>query len=229
VVQGQPISISCAVQIHFDPQHLRDTYMAFGSYEAARQRYLLLAGNVVSNTAQDFVPQDFWSKRDIIAEKMRFKINHTLWTQGHAVADRFEVMKVDFATKFEDSITAIQVAEQSKVVNEYEQQVQRVVQQIEVMKSENNAMIANISAGADAKSKEIRAGAKRDAFALKQGMKARKYSELQKRLELSTDNLQEFFKIQVLQAQNKGNKVVVGMPSVGAAAQKVLGGRVDEL
>lgn len=34
--------------------------------------------------------------------------------------------------------------------------------------------IANISAGAEAKSKEIKAAARRDAFNLKQGMKAKK-------------------------------------------------------
>ena len=42
--------------------------------------------------------------------------------------------QVDFAKQFEDSITAVQVAEQAKVVNEYEQQAppstkrQRVLQ-----------------------------------------------------------------------------------------------------
>lgn len=53
-------------------------------------------------------------------------------------------------------------------------QVQRVVQHISVLQSENQAHIANISAGAEAKSKEIKAAARRDAFNLKQGMKAKK-------------------------------------------------------
>merc|ERR1711972_80090 len=151
-----------------------------------------------------------------IAEKMLHKINHTLWKQGSVVAVRFEIMKVDFAQKFEDSITQIQVAEQAKVVNEYEQQVQRVVQAIEVMRSENQAAIANISAGADATAKEIKAAARRDAFNLKQAMKAKKYAELQKRLEFSPEDLQEFFKVHVLQSQG-GGKVVVGMPGIADA------------
>merc|ERR1719215_1405655 len=137
------------------------------------------------------------------------EVNRTLWRQGKVMATRFELFKVDFAQKFEDSITQIQVAEQSKLVNEYEQQVQRVVQSIEVMKSENLATIANISAGADASAKEIKAAARRDAFNLKQAMKARKYSELQKRLEFNAEELQEFFKVHVLQSQGAG-KVVVG-------------------
>ena len=49
-----------------------------------------------------------------------------------------------------------------------------MVQHISVLQSENQAHIANISAGAEAKSKEIKAAARRDAFNLKQGMKAKK-------------------------------------------------------
>lgn len=48
------------------------------------------------------------------------------------------------------------------------------MQHISVLQSENQAHIANISAGAEAKSKEIKAAARRDAFNLKQGMKAKK-------------------------------------------------------
>lgn len=159
---GQPITITCALQFQFVPSTIRDVYLNFGSFEGARQRYLLLAGNMVGNTAQDFTPQDFWRRRDAIAATMLHEINHTLWKKGKVMAVRFEMMKVDFAQSFEDSITQVQVAEQQRVVNEYDQQVQQVVQQINVMGARNDAIIANISAGADAYSKEILAGNPQD-------------------------------------------------------------------
>eukprot|EP00440_Ansanella_granifera_P063685 gb/GFBE01069047.1/.p1 GENE.gb/GFBE01069047.1/~~gb/GFBE01069047.1/.p1 ORF type:complete len:346 (+),score=91.92 gb/GFBE01069047.1/:1-1038(+) len=215
---GQPIAISCALQIKFVPSELRNVYLSFGSFEAARQRYLLLAGNMVSNSAQEYTPSDFWSIRDKIAARMLKQINETLWYQGSVVAERFEIMKVDFAAAFEESITAVQVAEQSKVVNEYEQQVQRVVQHISVMKSKNEAHIANISAAAEAKSKEILASAKRDAFNLKQGMKAQKYAELRKALEFSQKEMSEYFKIKSIQGQGQNGKVIIGLPSIGDSA-----------
>eukprot|EP00913_Durusdinium_trenchii_P031329 g29336.t1 len=177
---------------------IQRVYLSFGSFEAARQRYLLLAGNVVSNTAQE----------------MLYKINHTLWHQGYVEAMQFEIMKVDFAKQFEDSITA------AKVVNEYEQQVQQVVQHISVLQSENQAAIANISAGAEAKAKEIKAAARRDAFNLKQGMKAQKYAELRKALELSPSQMGEYFKVKSVQGQSSQGKVVVGLPSVGKSSMK---------
>lgn len=214
---GQPISISCAIQFQFVPESLRDVYLAFGSYQAAKQRYILLAGNMVSNIAQEFTPQDFWNRRDDIAVRMLSAVNRTLWSQGKVVAVRFEVMKVDFADKFEESITAVQVAEQQKVVNEYEQQVQQVVQMIEVMRSENMATIASISAGADRKYKEICADAKRDAFNLKQGMKAQKYAELQSKLGFDRKQMAEYFKVKSVQEQGGGGKVVIGLPGIGEA------------
>ncbi|CAE8684353.1 unnamed protein product, partial [Polarella glacialis] len=189
---GQPITISCAIQFH---------------YETARQRYLLLSGNMVSNTAQEFTPQDFWTGRDRITDRMLHKINETLWRRGMVV--------VDFARSVDDSITAIQVAEQAKVVNEYEQQRQRVVQTIFVLKSQNEAAIANISAAADATSKKVRAHAKRDAFNLKQGMKARKYAQLKSALGLDQAQLAEYFKIKSIQGQGAIGKVVIGLPGVG--------------
>lgn len=217
---GQPIVISCAMQVRFIPDAIPDVYLAFASYGAARQRFLLLAGNMISNTAQEYTPQAFWQERGKIAERMLQSINRTLWNDGKVVATRFEIMKVDFASSFEDSITAVQIAEQQRVVNEYEQQVQQVVQSIEVLKAQNDATIANISGGADARAKEICAGATRDAFHLKQGMKATKYKELQETLGFSQKHMQEYFKIKSVQGQGKGGKVIVGLPRVGDAPQK---------
>lgn len=206
---GQPIQISCAVQFKFKKEKLRQVYLNFGSYYAARQRYLLLSGNMVSNTAQDFIPNDFWTRRDVIAATMLKKINETFWNQGMVEATKFQILRVDFAQSFEDSITAIQVAEQAKVVNEYTQQVQEVVQSIEVMRSENNAAIANISATAGAEGKRACATARRDVFATKQKMKATRYAEFRKSVDFSSEQMREFLKIHTVQSSGR---IVVGLP-----------------
>ena len=78
----------------FVPELIQQVYLSFGSFEAARQRYLLLAGNVVSNTAQEYTPTDFWTKRRAISDRMLFRINRTLWHQGYVEAMQFEIMKV---------------------------------------------------------------------------------------------------------------------------------------
>jgi len=212
---GQPIVIGCALQFRFIPEHLRDIFLAFGGYDGARLRYLLLAGNMVSNTAQQFTPQSFWQNRQLVSERMRLQINETLYHNGWGECVTFEIMKVDFADKFEDAITAVQVAEQQKVVNEYEQTVARVVQEIEVLNAENNAHIANISSAAVAMSRERCAGATRDVFNQKQAMKATKYAELKTELGLSHRQMGEYFKIKALQNQVQNGKVTVGVPTVG--------------
>lgn len=213
---GQPIQIACSFQFRIDRAKLKDIYLSFGSYEAAKQRWLLLSGNMVSNVAQQFTPQDFWTDRKRISDAMLSGVNATLWRDGHVLITNFQIMRVDFAQRFEDSITAVQVAEQQRVVNEYLQQVQEVVQTISVLEAQNNAIIANISANANAFSREIQANARRDAFNLKQSKKAQKYSELKDALGFDEENMKEYFKIKALQAQGAKGKLVVGVGSPGS-------------
>jgi len=215
---GQPLGISCAVQVELIPDRLKSVFLNFGSYAAAKQRYILLAGNMVSNTAQEFTPQDFWQRRHIIAFRMLQEINNTLAHQG-AYAKAFEIMKVDFATSFENSITGVQVAEQQKVVNEYNQQVQQVEQQIAVLNSHNGAKIATIHANAMRKAKELVGNATKEAFIVKQEAKAVNYAKLQKALEFSPAQMAEYIKIRSLMSQSSSGKVIVNVPPPSATVR----------
>lgn len=216
---GQPIVISCAFQFQIVPENLRLIYLSFGTYEAARLRWLLLSGNMISNIAQQFTPQDFWTSRKRITDTLLNAVNHTLWNNGYVLVTKFQIIKVDFVPLYEESITGVQVAEQQRVVNEYEQQTQTVVQSIAVLEAQNNAIIANISASAEAFSRELVAHAYRDAFHLKQDTKADKYSELRSQLAFDGRHMHQYFKIKALQTQETQGEVVVGMPQIGSGSQ----------
>jgi regulator of protease activity HflC (stomatin/prohibitin superfamily) len=218
---GQPISISCAIQYELRPDLLHSIYMNLGTYWNAKQRFILLAGNMVSNTAQDFVPQDFWTERALISNKMLQKIDKVLMPQG-AKAVSFEIMKIDFAQKFEDSITSVQVATQQKVVNEYSQQVQQVLQQINVLWSENGAQIALINGEAQKTATELVGNATKNAFILKQKAKANGYRELQQALGFTPPMMAEYIKIQSLIKQSATGKVVVNVPPPSVAGKTEL-------
>jgi len=210
---GQPITISCSIQYTLVPETLREVYLHLGSFENAQQRFYLFAGNEVGNAAQDWTPQDFWQRRDRITQYILEQVNRTLWHDGHIVAVRLQITKIDFARQFEDSITQIQVAEQASVTNQYQQQETQVEQNIQVMKAVNEAHIANISAGAEADAKEICAYAKRDAFNQKQGMKATKYAELKRVLGFAGPQMTQYLKVKAVQSQlqAKPNDVVVAI------------------
>mmetsp|Transcript_135641 Transcript_135641/g.377785 ORF Transcript_135641/g.377785 Transcript_135641/m.377785 type:complete len:332 (-) Transcript_135641:140-1135(-) len=211
---GQPIGISCALQFVFVQSTLPDVYLSLGRLESATERFLLLSGNVVSNTAQEFTPQDFWGRRNVVANRILTQLNSTLWNECSVAVTRFEFIKVTFAKTFEDAITSVQVAEQQRVVNEYDQQVQQVAQSIQVMKANNDAAIANITAGAGATAKEICAVATRDAFAVKQGTKAKGYAELKNTLGLNHEQMQDYFKIKSVQGQSMQGPLVVRVEGV---------------
>jgi len=213
---GQPINISCAIQYEFVSDRLKHVYLDFGSYEASKQRAILLASNMISNTAQEFTPQNFWTMRREIAERMLSRIQYVLLRDAHVNATRFEVLKIDFAARFEDSITAVQVAEQQTVVNEYDQQVQAVAQSIEVLRAMNQAHITRIGAQAEGLARQQVANATRDGFNMKQGMKATKYAQLKRALGFGEVHMGQYFKIKSVQGQEgQGGEVVVGIPRVG--------------
>ena len=115
----------------------------------------------------------------------------------------------------------VQVAEQRRVVNEYEQDVARVAQDIEIMGAQNQAKIANISAGAVAESKTICAKATRDAFRLKQRQKAVKYAEIQRKFSLTEQQLTEYLKIRALQGQS-GNAGTLKVSLIALEALQAL-------
>eukprot|EP00392_Amoebophrya_sp_AT5.2_P010155 g10208.t1 len=175
---GQPIDISTSFQYVLSNKNLDAIYTSFGGYDAARERWILLGYNQISNIAQQFTPQDFWTKRKRIAEVMRVGLNSTLHELGFVLR------------KFEDTITEIQVAEQQKVVNEYRQRVEVVSQRIFTLiaenkcrqkwafhPSKNDAEIANITAGGSAEAKRIEAVARRDAFLVLQEAKGTSLKE----------------------------------------------------
>merc|ERR1711971_745800 len=139
------------------------------------------------------------------------KIDKVLRPQG-ARAVSFEITRIDFAQKFEDSITNIQVAIQMKTVNEYAKQVAEVKQRINVLYSQNDAKIALINAEAVKQSTEIMGNATKNAFIMKQKAKATGYAELQKALGLTASEMAEYIKIQSLIKQSQNGKVVVNVP-----------------
>ncbi|CAD7958396.1 unnamed protein product [Amoebophrya sp. A120] len=170
---GQPIDISASFEFVLNRENLKDIYTSFGGYEAARDRWLLLSYNQISNIAQRFTPQDFWTKRHLIAERMRAGVNETLSELGYVSVPLFQILRVDFDQKFEDTITQIQVAEQQKVVNEYQQKVVEVEQKLFTLVAENDALITNITAGGAAEAAKIVAHARQQAFIMVQDEKAK--------------------------------------------------------
>lgn len=211
---GQPVKVSCSMQFKFLPSTLREVYMSFNSYYKVRRRYLLLVSNAVSFTVQEFTPHDFWLDRKKISDRMFEKVNMTLWKDGFVTLQKFQILRVDFPPKYENMMTSVQVAEQSREVRKAKQQVQTVVQSIEIMRSKNLATIANITAGAQADAKEIQARALRTAFNLKQHTKAKEYAELQKELELDFPHMAEYLKIKTVSTFAKAGELLMGFPQM---------------
>ncbi|KAF4666172.1 hypothetical protein FOL46_003251 [Perkinsus olseni] len=211
---GQPITISCSLQFQFDLEYLHDVYVSLGGLEPAMIRYRLLARNAVSNTAQRFVPQDFWQDRKKISDTMEGVLNRTFISQGGGSKIRFfQILRTDFVPSYEDTITRIQVAEQQKVINEYAQEVAVVSQSIEVLLAQNQARIANITATGEAKARVIIAEAAQEAFRMKQATKAAAYQHLSDQLQLESTEFSKYLELKSATGTRRGGSVVMGLGS----------------
>jgi hypothetical protein len=183
---GQPIIISGSFQFRFVRSLIPKVYLSFATFAQTKLRYELLGRNVMSNTAQKFTPQDFWLNRKLISDRMVRELNETIFYQGYGEVLYFEMERVDFAAQYEESITSIQVAEQLRVIREYEQKVAAVEQHIQVMRAVNNATVEKILASGRANSTVVVANATQRAFHLKQAAKAQGYRQVMDALGLES-------------------------------------------
>jgi len=209
---GQPVNITCALQYKYKQDELPDLYYEIGEHWLVKGRYMTLARFAIIAAAQEFSPNDFWTGREKIAERMKSMINDALG-RYHAYVEKFQILRVEFMHTFEDSVIQTQVAEQQITLNSFTQEVTKVKKSIDVLSSENQASMAAISSNAQRIAKVMTANATQEAFALKQQMKANMYSELQTKLGFDNDMMQEYIKIKSLMQKSQNGPVVISIPA----------------
>jgi len=193
---GQPVTLSFSFQYQFEKNDVAYVYKEFGEqYEA---RFILFARMAVSDVAQEYTPDKFWTDRAGVAKRMEERIRHRLRQDGHCEVMNFQLLQVDFPDKYEAMITEIQLQEQLKLTSEYQQQVTDVMKNIDVMTAKANAQIASINAGAAASGALIVNEAKTKGFKAQQSAKAEAYAELQTMLHLSNPEMIDYVKIRAL-------------------------------
>merc|ERR1719409_2680634 len=114
---------------------------------------------------------------------------------GHCTVTGFQLLQVDFPTKYEDMITDIQLQVQYKLTSEYQQKVTNVLKNIDVLSAVTNAKILAIQAEAAATSSVLVNQAKVDGFKMQQEAKAAAYKTMQTDLALTNLEMLEYVKI----------------------------------
>jgi len=206
---GQPVTLSFSFQYALDQKDVGKVYKEFGEqYEA---RYLLFARMAVSDVAQRYTPHKFWDARKEVSDDMFATLQRTLMKFGHCTVTGFQLLQVDFPSKYESMITDIQLQVQQKLTSEYQQQVMNVIKNIDVMTSVTAAGIASINAGAAAEAALIINEAKTKGFYAQQKAKAQAYSELQSMLQLSNAEVLDYVKVRSMTGEGRNSQTVVGM------------------
>mmetsp|Transcript_33995 Transcript_33995/g.108489 ORF Transcript_33995/g.108489 Transcript_33995/m.108489 type:complete len:325 (+) Transcript_33995:104-1078(+) len=209
---GQPIRLCVAFQYQIARRDVPRIYQTFGALHEAS--YLRFAQQAITNEAQMFTPRAFWTDRKKVEGQLLGKVNETLYRQGYATVHDLQLLRVDFNSNYEDTITSIQLQEQLKVTKTYQLEVTRVSKEVDILSAEAEAAIARINAQAQREASVTINQASAAAIQMEQGAKATWYAKLKATLGWSNDDFLRYVKIKSLNAQ-PGGSVVIGVDAVG--------------
>ena len=173
------------------------------------------AQQAITNVAQQFTPKQFWNDRRAIELAMHQQVNETIYQQGSGVVANLQLLKVEFKSNYEQTITNIQLQEQLKVTKNYALDVTRVLKEVDILQSETEAEIALISATAKREASVTVNQAEAEALELEQSTKAVWYSRLKTALGWSNTDFLQYVKIKSLAAQ-PSETMVVGVSAMGS-------------
>lgn len=206
---GQPLNISLALYYTLKPDKIGHVYTLFGEdYEA---RFTQFAQMAVVNTAQQFNPTEFWTKRNEVAQQMKKAIHNTLEPFGADVVE-LQLLYLGFLDRFEDTIVDIQLAVQMRTTKEYYYSVMQMVKEIDILGSQTNSSITQINANATAAAIGIVNNATCLGFNTTQSAKSVMYSGLTKALEFDNSAFLQYVKIKSIKDHQSSN-LTLGLQS----------------
>jgi len=210
---GQPVTMSVAFQYQLLKEHVPTVYQTYGlTWEDSFMRF---AQQAITNVAQQFTPKQFWTSRAEVERAMLQQVNRTIFHNGFAVTRNLQLLKVDFKSNYEDTITNIQLQEQLKVTKNYALDVTRVLKEVDILQSETEAEIALIDARAKREANVLVNQAEAEALQLEQSTKALWYGKLKKKLGWTNADFLQYVKIKALAAQ-PSESMVVGVSAMGS-------------
>ncbi len=198
---GQPVSISLSFQYELQPTVVSQLYRKFST--AYDERLLQYVRQSVSNAAQAFHPQQFWTHRHLVAEAIRNTVKADLLAQAGVSVMATQLLQVDFSKSFEESIVGIQLAVQTRTTSEYAQKVVKVLKDVDIQRSATDAQCAVIDSEAQAKASVLLSRANAEGFSLLQKTKAESYDALGDALGFNSSEIVQYFRLKSIQSHNR--------------------------
>lgn len=210
---GQPVKLSVAFTYRLNMTDLGKIYTHFSTdYNA---RYLQFAQQAVSDITQKYHPAQFWLERSHITQDMKKGVNAVLSSQGFARIINFQILKMEFLDAYEDTIVGIQLAVQMRTTSEYNQQVTKVLKDIDILEAQTQAKIMEVQAQADAIAAVTINQAQAHGFNVTQNVKAEMYPKFAEALGIgseSADLMLKYIRVRNIR-QHQNDHLTVGMRS----------------
>eukprot|EP00771_Trimastix_marina_P000790 gnl/Trimastix_PCT/182.p1 GENE.gnl/Trimastix_PCT/182~~gnl/Trimastix_PCT/182.p1 ORF type:complete len:305 (-),score=119.27 gnl/Trimastix_PCT/182:913-1827(-) len=204
---GLALRLDCSVQYHIIPEELGLLWRAaMKGYESI---FRSETEEAIRSVAGSYDAHKFFSNRTEIGRAMLQRVGVALKAL-HANATHFQLRSIDLPDSFEDQIVNTEVARQNIVLARYQQEVDRIKAETDIIKSEMNREIKAINADADAKVSIIVKTAEAEGTLLTKNADAQGDSLIRQSLNFNSSQLLRYTYIANLK-EHPSSKMIVGL------------------
>ncbi|CAD8196714.1 unnamed protein product [Paramecium octaurelia] len=187
--EGLTLSLHVSFQYQLIKNEIAQLYAMGGlNYEAT---FIRMARDTILQAAGRFEAPRYWTNRRNITEVMQKQLEEEL-KKAHANCVSLQILDIELPDQYEDSIVQTQIEVQKKTMKQFEQKAQMILNDILVMRAENDQEIFAIHAQAQADAFTITQAAQATANKLLLEAETKGYEMIQKNLELSQEEFNQY-------------------------------------
>ncbi|CAD8105788.1 unnamed protein product [Paramecium primaurelia] len=187
--EGLTLSLHVSFQYQLIKNEIALLYAMAGlNYEAT---FIRMARDTILQAAGRFEAPKYWTNRRNITEVMQKQLEEEL-KKAHANCVSLQILDIDLPDQYEDSIVQTQIEVQKKTMKQFEQKAQMILNDILVMRAQNDQEIFVIHAQAQADAFSITQAAQAKANKLLLEAESKGYEMIQKNLELSQEEFNQY-------------------------------------
>ncbi|CAD8121588.1 unnamed protein product [Paramecium sonneborni] len=202
--EGLTLSLHVSFQYQLIKNEIAKLYALGGlNYEAT---FIRMARDTILQAAGKFEAPKYWANRRNITEAMQKQLEDEL-KKAHANCVSLQILDIELPDQYEDSIVQTQIEVQKKTMKQFEQKAQMILNDILVMRAQNDQEIFAIHAQAQADAFTITQSAQATANKLLLEAESKSYEMIQKNLELTKDEFNQYLYWISVQKQKKAKLV----------------------
>ncbi|KAM3135000.1 hypothetical protein pb186bvf_012824 [Paramecium bursaria] len=202
--------LSLGLHVSFQYQLIRKEIPQLYSMNglAYEQTFIRMARDTILQAAGKFEAPKYWQERAHITQAMLDQLALEL-KKGHAECVHLQILDIELPDSYEQSIVNTQIEVQKRTMKQFEQKAQLILNEIMVLRSDNEQQIYTINAQAHADAFQIVQNATATSNKMLLEAESQIYKKIQDLNKFTDEELMEFIYWQSVMKQKQA-KLVLG-------------------